>query len=284
MNFLRGLKHFGFLINKAVSKSETLLALKDGLFRASAKLRPFKFRRTRYLESWLRFTVEPESTPLPIPLKLYCIWAGTNPMSPNRKRSIQAIREKNKGLEVEMVTPDNLKNYVLPEHPLHPAYEFLSLVHKSDYLRAYLMHYYGGGYCDIKVPKCSWTDIIIAMNNSENIWVQGFQELSSRMCAQIDGQMGKHVRRHFCEIVGTSGFLVRPQTALTREWLSEVERRLSYYQNLLNDNPGNERGDNPGYPVPWTALLGQIFQPLQLKYLDHVKIDNRLLLSFENYK
>jgi hypothetical protein len=52
--------------------------------------------------------------------------------------------------EVKVITPTLLPYFVLPDHPLHPAYKFLSAAHKADYLRCYLMHFYGGGYSDIK--------------------------------------------------------------------------------------------------------------------------------------
>ena len=32
---------------------------------------------------------------------------------------------------------------------VHPAYEYLSLVHRSDYLRCELLHRYGGLYADL---------------------------------------------------------------------------------------------------------------------------------------
>ena len=50
------------------------------------------------------------------------------------------------------MTPANLQDWVVAGHPLHPAYNDLSLVHRSDYLRAYLLHHHGGGYCDLKRP------------------------------------------------------------------------------------------------------------------------------------
>ncbi|MEU5467039.1 hypothetical protein [Kocuria salsicia] len=51
---------------------------------------------------------------------------------------------------MELVTPENLSDWVLPQHPLHRAYENLSLVCRSNYLRASLTHHHGGGYCDLK--------------------------------------------------------------------------------------------------------------------------------------
>ena len=55
-----------------------------------------------------------------------------------------------------------------------------------------------------------------------------------------------------------------------------MERRLDYYGSLLAQVPGNVYGDNPGYPVPWTRIGSQVFEPLTLKYREHIRIDPRL--------
>ena len=59
-------------------------------------------------------------------------------------------------IPVLLVTPDDLAAYVLPEHPLHEAYEGLSFVHRSDYLRCYFLNFHGGGYADIKPFHTGW--------------------------------------------------------------------------------------------------------------------------------
>jgi hypothetical protein len=56
------------------------------------------------------------------------------------------------------------------------------------------------------------------------------------------------------------------------------------YADDLARHPGDERGHNKGYPVPWTGLLGDIFHPLCLKYADQLLHDDRLRPSFENYR
>lgn len=55
---------------------------------------------------------------------------------------------------IVLITPNNLANYV--KEPLHEAFSYLSLTHKADYLRCYFMHYFGGGYTDIKAHFKSW--------------------------------------------------------------------------------------------------------------------------------
>ena len=43
----------------------------------------------------------------------------------------------------------------------------------------------------------------------------------------------------------------------------------------LANAPGNTFGTNDGYPVPWTAVQGDVFHPLCLKYDERVLIDDR---------
>lgn len=84
-----------------------------------------------------------------------CILDRLNPMSNNRRRSITSLQAV-AGVPVVLVTPENLPQFIQPNAPLHPAFEYLSLVHKSDYLRCYFMHHLGGGYSDIKPCRHNW--------------------------------------------------------------------------------------------------------------------------------
>ena len=83
---------------------------------------------------------------------IYCFWTGTNEMNETRLNGLNKLRSVS-GCNVVLITPDNLNDFLI--EPLHPAYKYLSLVHRSDYLRAYFMHYHGGGYSDIKPGKYS---------------------------------------------------------------------------------------------------------------------------------
>ena len=75
-------------------------------------------------------------------------------MFDNRKRCLESL--VNTECEIELVTPSNLNDWVLPNRRLHAAYENLSAIHRSDYLRAYFMHHYGDGYAGIKLTSASW--------------------------------------------------------------------------------------------------------------------------------
>ena len=78
-------------------------------------------------------------------------------MSQNRKKSLKLLPIQTE-CKITFVTPDNLHTYIKKDNPLHPAYDYLSEVHKSDYLRIYFMKFYGVGYHDIKQATGSWVD------------------------------------------------------------------------------------------------------------------------------
>ena len=67
------------------------------------------------------------------------------------------------------MTVENLHEYILKDHPLHPAYEFLSETHRCDILRTYFMYHYGGGYSDIKIPNGSWVKGFEDMENDNSL-------------------------------------------------------------------------------------------------------------------
>lgn len=81
--------------------------------------------------------------------KIYCFWLNEEDMSDNRKVSLENLTNISE-CEVVLIDKYTLPNYILPEYPLHEGYEYLSEIQKSDYLRCYFMHHYGGGYSDIK--------------------------------------------------------------------------------------------------------------------------------------
>lgn len=73
--------------------------------------------------------------------------------------------------------------------------------------------------------------------------------------------------------------IIRSHTPFTREWLREVERRLGFLAGRLAESPGDVRHGSSGYPASWTDLLGKVYQPLQLKYFHHIRVDDDLLVE-----
>ncbi|MBF0597486.1 capsular polysaccharide synthesis protein [Faecalibacter rhinopitheci] len=214
---------------------------------------------------------------------IYCFWTGDNEMSENRKRGYQSLIE-NAGIEVVLITPKKLHEYILPDHPLHPAYENLSLVHKSDYLRCYFMHFYGGGYQDIKYNENNWIESFHKICNDEDKWILGYTELNGKGMGRGQGIIDKDLQYYYRYCVGTGGFICRSNTQFTSQWYLELLKRMDYYEKNLTKYPGDIKGRNKGYPIKLLQLLSQIWAPLCLKYNDKIIHDNSVLPNLTNYQ
>ena len=108
---------------------------------------------------------------------------------------------------------ERLHKYILPTNPLHPSYNYLSETHKADYLRTYFMHFYGGGYSDIKRTTDSWLKSFDDLDKS-NKWIIGYKE--------IDGGTAYGPSDNYKELIGNCAYICKPNTPLTTEWYNEM--------------------------------------------------------------
>ncbi|MDR0305743.1 MAG: glycosyltransferase [Chitinispirillales bacterium] len=210
---------------------------------------------------------------------IYCFWTGDNEMSAHRKSGLESMKA-NTGVKVELITPQKLGMYLKSDYPLHDAYHYLSLVHKSDYLRCYFMHHYGGGYSDIKYHCYSWEPLFDLINNSEK-WITGYREVGKKGVAIAPGVLGKDLKHYWNILIGNCAYICKPHTPFTYDWYMELHQRLDVYYSDLKKYPGNVMGDNPGYPIPWTNILGNIFHPLCLKYSDKILYNDNVKPDFK---
>ena len=218
------------------------------------------------------YLIEPMDNHVP---NLYCFWTGTNELTDNRKRNLETL--KNTGFNVILITPDNLKKYILKNHPLHRGYQYLSETHKSDYLRCYFMNFYGGGYSDIKIIEENWIDYYNKLMNSDK-WGYGYIEgppwipWNSR-----DKNLSDKLNKNYKDIIGVSKFIMKPNTQFTNEWYKQVMNKMdSIYDDLKkypSKSPQQEYTKDYPYPLRWIELLGDIFYPLALKHKDEFNKD-----------
>lgn len=263
--------------------------IKENLQKARYRCLPYRFNSSRFASTFLSYNSDIDdnaSCSKPVEKVIYCFWTGTNEMSENREQCFESIC-KNVGVPVKLITPENLSDYILPEHPLHHAFPYLSFVHKADYLRCYFMHFYGGGYCDIKAINGSWLDCFEKLNNSDK-YIIGYPELNEECSAYVDIEepvIKKDVKKCWPLLIGNGAYICRPHTKFTDEWFTEQNKRLDFFFEELKKHPATDpMGQENEYPIPWQHILGAIFHPLCLKYHNKIIQDKRIMPSFTNYR
>ncbi|MFW2137255.1 glycosyltransferase [Chryseobacterium sp. TY4] len=247
------------------------------------KFFPYTLNYTKYTDSFIsRKSLNTNANLENAPEVIYLFWTGNNEMSDNRKKGLQTYIEKS-DVEVILVTPNNLHDYVLDDYPLHPAYQHLSLVHKADYLRCYFMYHHGGGYSDVKKCHASWSSAFQNLNSS-NKYALGYGELSSGSLSVTNTSVDKELRKYFFRNIGMGAFIFKPRSPIAKEWFDELNNVLNSYMKALASHPGNVFGDNIGYPIYWNRILSQILHPVLLKYADSLIQDDSIKPEFKNYR
>jgi hypothetical protein len=234
---------------------------------------------------------------------IYVLWTGTNPMNKNRLNGIESMK-KITGVKVKIINTNNLCKYILPDYPLHTGYEYLSRIHKADYLRCYFMHHYGGGYSDIKQHKRSWLKYFDIINKNKNIWMIGLggfdppsDAFSIAYPEEYNEKQRNLLKKYHNRMVGVGFMICRPRSPYTTEWYNNLHKRLDDLLPKLKKYPAiysREARDRipykfckdekdpelkklpcptepTKYPISWNRILGQIAYPLQVKYIDNIK-------------
>lgn len=208
----------------------------------------------------------------PVPRRIFCFWTGDNDVPAVRLRSLESMQEVHPEIPVVLVTPDELPGWVLPEHPLHPAYDGLSFVHRSDYLRCYFLNFHGGGYADIKPFRSSWGPAFDRMDAS-SAWLMGYRNPIRLMTPNFDDERLQRWMVRTSDIrLGQTGYIARPRTPLTEEWWRQLQLVLDEHAPTLGRSPGATRHHTPlgGYPFSWNQILAQIIDPLTVKHAQHL--------------
>lgn len=226
-----------------------------------------------------------------VELRVFTFWTGNNPLTENRKKCLENMKNTI-GVSIILITKDNLSNWVIKDYPLHPAYEYLSSVHKSDYLRCYFMHHYGGGYSDIKNQTGSWIDSFNKLNNSSNHIAIGYGEVNGGVAYIKDKKLYEEMSKNYQKLIGNGSYIFKQNTFFTKEWYNQLHRILDQKLEELKKYPATHHrdakdrtvdGKYSNYPIEWSEILGQIFHPLVYKYSDKI-LKTLPILSFENYQ
>jgi hypothetical protein len=205
---------------------------------------------------------------------LFCFWTGDNPLTTARLYSISKMAEIT-GANVQLVTKDTIHSWEVPESPFHPAYSYLSAVHKADYLRAYFMCHYGGGYTDIKVPTGSWLPAFETMRKDESLWVVGYPESSPSDIAFVNNnELYQNMQSVYFKMIGNGSYICRKGTPLVKEWLTNIhqilDKKLEQLKAFPAPHPRAKFPEDAQYALHWTEICGSVFHPCVYTYLDHV--------------
>ncbi len=216
-----------------------------------------------------------------VPEIVYICWFGET-ISKNRLDGLKTLINNIK-IPYLLITDDNVYDYQVSGEPYHKCFKYLSGNHKSDYIRSYMLHHYGGAYHDIKYRYSDWigqwTDF-----NDNNIWIKTRPErYPSWVGYDIDNPSTKWIQSKYNEL-GTMGWVIcRPRTPYTGELLDKINKTLNKHENNLTKNPSIKSGgyysDKPFdkvydptnmYPMRWLELMGEHYHLLMYKYKDHL--------------
>jgi hypothetical protein len=211
---------------------------------------------------------------------IFVLWTGPETMSTNRIQALWSIFN-NSCCSITYINMQNIKNWIKPDYPLHPAFLYLSSTHKSDYLRCYLMHHYGGGYTDIKQTNKNWHSFFQNLEKS-NCYALGYRELSHGI-PHLTGILGDEIRRAHNDLIGLCAFIFKKNSPLTQVWLDQTHFFLDKKLPMLMENPAQHpldqinvilpHGEISKYPLRWAEMLGEIFHPLIFSYKDMLNHD-----------
>jgi hypothetical protein len=211
------------------------------------------------------------------PFQMISFWTGENPLTEKRRENIYCLQTVPQVKHVLVMDKDIAKR-----EDLHPAYPFLSQTHKADYLRMHYMHFFGGGYSDIKATTGSWKEAFELLKDSPDHWVNGYQEIGPH------GVAHPQFAQHFEDLIGLCAFIFKPNTPLTCAWRDQVHRLLDQKFPLLKLNPAQNpqdcaENDPQKYPIEWNEMLGRILHPLLYHFKDRI-LKTVPSCIFENYR
>jgi hypothetical protein len=217
------------------------------------------------------------SSAVEVPRIIFIFWTGNNPITQKRKINVEQLKNS-VGVPVLMIDVNNLNSFVLAGHPLHEGYQYLSETCKSDYLRSYFTHFYGGGYCDIKASKGSWASGFDEIQSNPDIYLNGSPEIGPE---GIPAECGTRVQNLWPNLVSVCSFICRSKTPLSYKLYNEIKSKMDSKLNLLIKYPSKSTIDHTGkiledgtvskYPITWGEIMAVIFHPIQADFIPNIR-------------
>ena len=214
---------------------------------------------------------------------VFFMWAGTNPLTPDRAAEVYSILS-NTHCPCVYLTRESLWKWELPEAPFHPALPYLSATHVSDYLRAYLMHHYGGGYSDVKFTYKHWDEAFATLEQSDAFAI-GYPVENPEAVAvspafpNRDAALAEF-RTDYRAFLSNCAFIFRRDTEFTREWYRRTVEILDSKLELVKANPARHPRDFKGtvlpdgsisqYPIEYIEIACDAFTPTLWKFKNKI--------------
>ena len=202
---------------------------------------------------------------------LYMFWTGDNPLTDNRKKSIELIKNTS-GLKVIILDKNTIFDFELQNNRFHGAYKYLSAVHKSDYLRAYFMNFYGGCYSDIKPNIFNWLPYVNILENNPYKDVVGYSEEKPEDIGIEENDPEQfNMRKKYFIFSGNCSYICKKNSFITNLWYKKITNKLDEKMPLLQKFPAQEprdfnnkiiNGIASQYPIKWTEICGNIFHKI----------------------
>jgi len=213
-----------------------------------------------------------------VPQVVFIFWFSHSEYIPSfsirRFASLQSLISNIK-VPVIIITQENINDWEVKNNTIHEGFKYLSGNHKSDYLRAYFLYHYGGGYHDIKYREKSWENEWEKFTDS-NIWIIGRKELSSDCIGYNHEKNEQWVKNKFDKLVTFGWVICRPKNEFLFELFKKINEIMQNKLHLLKTNPAlNPRCSksyncNNNYPIRWLEIMEEISHPLMLNYINHI--------------
>lgn len=208
-------------------------------------------------------------------------WSGE--MSENRRKCYESIHRNSNISQIECINPGNYKNYEVIDHPIHEGFKYLSAVHQSDYMRAYVTYHHGGAWTDVKYCDFDWNLYFDILECNPDKFGIGSRE----MTITPDGRYCNHPDNYvhsFC--IGMQEFIFNSKTPVFKTYIENIDKKLDLVLDDLKKYPGHvhpmvcldnhlhytpfpDHLRNYKYPLTWLGISGYFFNA-QLPYLHKI--------------
>jgi len=191
---------------------------------------------------------------------IYYFWIKSVEMNQMDIKYTENLKEITK-CNIVVITNNNLKDYILKDHPIHEAYEYLSDFHKVNYLKAYLMHFYGGGFFTNGSINDSWMEAFNELNMNQKIFINGYSESGP------DDIYVVNLKKYYKLLIGNSGYIVRSNTEFTKLCYDRINKLLDIKLTKLKLYFDKNTTKENKYPIEHNEMLGSIFHMVQMEFI-----------------